>query len=372
MNIWILLLASLMVLNANASNDIIADDSLNIKQVAQFNGTPWGITLLNDQEAIVTIQKGDAYRVNLTNGKKQLITGLPKVDDRGQGGLFDVAKSPEFDKQAWLYFTYAKLSDEGSRTTLARAILINNNLTQWEDLLVTESASRYTRHYGGRISFDDKGYVFFSIGDRGVRKNAQDLTNHAGSIIRLNLNGQVPADNPFVSRANIRNEIWSYGHRNPQGLFYDQSTQTLWSNEHGPRGGDEINLIRPAANYGWPIVSYGKEYSSSASIGEGTTKEGIDNPAKVFIPSIAPSSLLRYQGMLFSNWNGDFLSTALVLRHLNKVKINANGETTETRYLTHLKERLRSIAQDSKGALYIGTDSGKLLRITLTAHFSLK
>lgn len=369
---WILFLASLMALNANASNAVIVDDSLNMKQVTQFDGTPWGIALLNDQEAIITIQKGDAYRVNLTSGEKQPISGLPSVDSKGQGGLLDVAKSPEFDEQAWLYFTYVKPSNEGSRTTLARAILVNNDLTQWEDLLVTESASPYSRHYGGRIAFDGRGHVFFSIGDRGVRENAQDLTNHAGSIIRLSLNGQVPADNPFVSHANIKNEIWSYGHRNPQGLFYDQSTQTLWSNEHGPKGGDEINLIRPAANYGWPIVSYGKEYSGAASIGEGTTKDGIDNPAKVFIPSIAPSSLLRYQGMLFSNWNGDFLSTALALRHLNKVKIVANGETTETRYLENLAERLRSIAQDSEGALYIGTDSGKLLKITLTVQTSLR
>lgn len=372
MKIWILFLASLMVLNANASNAVIVDDSLNIKQVTQFDGTPWGIALLNDQEAIITIQKGEAYRVNLSTGNKQRLTGLPSVDNKGQGGLLDVAISPDFNNQAWLYFTYAKPSKEGARTTLARAILSNNGLSQWEDLLVTESASPFTRHYGGRIAFDDKGHVFFSIGDRGVRENAQNLTNHAGSIIRLSLNGQVPADNPFVSHANIKNEIWSYGHRNPQGLFYDQNTQTLWSNEHGPKGGDEINLIRPAANYGWPIVSYGKEYSGAASIGEGKTKDGIDNPAKVFIPSIAPSSLLRYQGMLFSNWNGDFLSTALALRHLNKVKVADNGETTETRYLENLAERLRSIAQDSEGALYIGTDSGKLLKITLASHVSLK
>jgi len=369
---WILFLASLVALGANASDANISNDSLNIDQITQFNGTPWGIAVLNDQEAIITIKQGDAYRVNLVTGEKQALTGLPTVDNAGQGGLLDVAKSPVFTEQGWLYFTYSKPSNEGSRTTLARAKLVNNTLTEWHDLLISDSATTETKHYGGRIAFDDQDHVFFSVGDRGVRENAQELTNHAGSIIRLSLNGQVPADNPFVTHANIRNEIWSYGHRNPQGLFYDTNSHTLWSNEHGPRGGDEINLIRPGANYGWPIVSYGKEYWGPIDVGEGTEKEGIDNPAKVFIPSIAPSSLLRYQGILFSNWNGDFLSTALALRHLNKVKIEANGEVTETRYLQNLNERLRSIAQDSKGALYIGTDSGKLLRITLATATALK
>ncbi|GGN31414.1 MULTISPECIES: PQQ-dependent sugar dehydrogenase [Marinomonas] len=371
MKTWILFLASLLALDANASKTIV-DGSLNVDEVTQFDGTPWGIALLNDQEAIVTVKKGVAYKVNLANGKQQALSGLPEVDNRGQGGLLDVAKSPTFDEEKWVYFTYSKPTDEGAKTTLARAKLIDNGFTKWQDLLVSDSASSDSKHYGGRIAFDDKGHVFFSIGDRGVRENAQNLNNHAGSIIRLNLDGSVPADNPFVTHANIRNEIWSYGHRNPQGLFYDTDTHTLWSNEHGPRGGDEINLIRPGANYGWPIVSHGKEYWGPVSVGDGIEKDGIDNPIKVFIPSIAPSSLLRYKGMLFSNWNGDFLSTALALRHLNKVKIEQNGETTETRYLEDLDERLRSIAQDSTGALYIGTDSGKLLKITLAIETSLK
>ncbi len=364
MKTLILFLASLLALNASAS-DTVVDEALSIKNITQFDGIPWGIAMINDNEAIITIKKGTAFKVNLNNGQKQPLLGLPKVDNRGQGGLLDVAKSPQFKEHNWLYFTYAKPADDGSKTTLARAKLLGNTLADWQDLLVTDSATKESKHYGGRIAFDDNGHVFFSVGDRGVRENAQDLTNHAGSVIRLNVDGSIPTDNPFVTHANIRNEIWSYGHRNPQGLFYDTNSRTLWSNEHGPRGGDEINLIRPGANYGWPIVSYGKEYWGPISVGEGTEKDGIDNPAKVFIPSIAPSSLIRYKGMLFSNWNGDFLSTALALRHLNRIKIEKDGETTETRYLQHLNERLRSIAQDSEGALYIGTDSGKLLKITL-------
>jgi len=365
MQYWIMLFISLLSLNGYA-NDVSRDDQhLNVTQVAEFNGIPWGISLLDDQFAIITVKQGEAYKVNLNNGQKQALTNLPKIDSRGQGGLLDVARSPNYAQDGWLYFTYAKPTEAGSVTTLARAQLDNNRLINWQDLLVSRSASATSKHYGGRITFDDQQHVFFSIGDRGVRKNAQDLRNHAGSIIRLNLDGKVPADNPFVSHANIRNEIWSYGHRNPQGLFYDNNTQTLWSNEHGPRGGDEINLIRPGANYGWPIVSYGKEYWGPVSVGEGTEKDGINSPIKVYIPSIAPSSLIKYQGLLFSNWNGDFLSTALALRHLNKIHVEKNGSTKETRYLEDLNERLRSIAQDTQGILYLGTDSGKLLRVTL-------
>ncbi len=365
MRYWIMLFISLLSLNGYATDVSSDDQHLNVTQVAKFNGIPWGISLLDDQFAIVTIKQGEAYKVDLSSGKKQALNNLPKVDNRGQGGLLDVAKSPNYGQDGWLYFTYSKPTEAGSVTSLARAQLDNHRLIHWQDLLVSQSASSTSKHYGGRITFDDQQHVFFSIGDRGVRKNAQDLGNHAGSIIRLNLDGKVPADNPFVSHANIRNEIWSYGHRNPQGLFYDNNTHTLWSNEHGPRGGDEINLIRPGANYGWPIVSYGKEYWGPVSVGEGTEKDGINSPIKVYIPSIAPSSLIKYDGLLFSNWNGDFLSTALALRHLNKIHIEKDGSTQETRYLEDLNERLRCIAQDTQGILYLGTDSGKLLKVTL-------
>jgi glucose/arabinose dehydrogenase len=204
--------------------------------------------------------------------------------------------------------------------------------------------------------------VFFSVGDRGKRANAQDLKNHAGSILRLNMDGSVPADNPYVRHGNIKPEIWSFGHRNPQGLFFDQKTGFLWSNEHGPRGGDEINLIRVGANYGWPIVSHGKEYWAPLSVGEATSKEGMEDPAKVYIPSIAPSSLLIYRGQLFKDWEGDFLSTALALRHLNNVRLQS-GEVFETRFLEDLNERMRDVIEMQDGSLMISTDSGRILNI---------
>ncbi len=367
---WLRFLFYLVVFGTNTINASVleTDDSgMEVSQIAQLDGIPWGISLLTDQEAIITLKKGEAFRVDLLTGKQQALSGLPKVDNRGQGGLLDVARSPSFTQDQWLYFLYAKPTPKGSATTLARTKLMGDKLTHWQDLLVTNSAASSSKHYGGRIAFDDMGHVFFSVGDRGTRANSQNLTNHAGSIIRLNLDGSVPTDNPFTSNSRIKNEIWSYGHRNPQGIFYDSATQTLWSNEHGPRGGDEINLIQKGANYGWPIVSHGKEYWAPISVGEGQEKEGIENPIKVFIPSIAPSSLIRYRGGVFPNWDGDFLSTALALRHLNRVTLNEANQTIEKRYLETLEDRLRSIAQDSTGILYIGTDSGKLLKVSRSA-----
>ncbi len=375
---WRLFLSALLLVSANACSEFHGEsgDILQTSQVFQFDGVPWGMSLLDDHSAIITLKKGEVYRVNLLNGSQQILTGLPKVNDKGQGGLLDVAKSPHFSQDALLYFTYAKPSDKGAATTLARAKLVGAALSQWQDLLVTDSASSQSIHYGSRIAFDHENHVFFSVGDRGARENAQDRSNHAGSIIRLNLDGSVPKDNPFAhdhsadhsddhsDDQRIKKEIWSYGHRNPQGLFYDAKTQTLWANEHGPRGGDEINLIRPGANYGWPIVSHGKEYWAPIAIGDGQEKEGINSPMKVYIPSIAPSSLIRYRGGLFPDWEGDFLSTALSLRHLNQIKLDEKGNTTESRHLENLAERLRFVAQDSSGILYIGTDSGKLIKVS--------
>ncbi|MCV2402664.1 PQQ-dependent sugar dehydrogenase [Marinomonas sp. C2222] len=363
--------------NAFTSTTEISNDQLQVEKIHTFDGIPWGITLLNDDTAIVTIKSGSLYRVDLDSGQTQVISGLPKLDDSGQGGLLDIAilasngvspdnkQSPKNELQEWLYFTYSKPSSEGSSTSLARAKVTENTLTEWQDLYTSNAHESGNKHYGSRIAFDGKGHVFFTIGNRGERDNAQDLTHQAGSILRLNTDGSIPEDNPFVNQSNVAAAIWSYGHRNPQGIYYDQSTQTLWSNEHGPRGGDEINLIKSGANYGWPIVSHGKEYWNFSSIGEGTEKEGIEKSLKVFIPSIAPSSLLRYQGGEFTNWKGDFLSTALAKRHLNKVSINDDGSTSEQRFLEELDERLRSIAVDSNGVIYLTTDSGKLLRLTL-------
>ncbi|MGB0944966.1 MAG: PQQ-dependent sugar dehydrogenase [Marinomonas sp.] len=340
------------------------DTLLKADLVSELDGVIWGLTLINDTEAVLTLRKGQAFHLDLITGKQTKLSGLPKIATRGQGGLLDVAASPEYDESGWLYFTYSKPMTQGATVTLGRAKLSGSELINWEDIFITQSASSSGQHFGSRIAFDNQGYLYFGIGDRGERPNGQNLQNHAGSILRLHPDGRIPKDNPFVGKAAAQDAIWSYGHRNPQGLFFDKVTNTLWSNEHGPRGGDEINKIKRGANYGWPIVSHGKEYWGPISVGDGTEKEGIENPLKVFIPSIAPSALHIYQGQLFDGWQGNHISLALAKRHLNLVTFNSQGEPTENRYLGELDERFRSIAEDSKGYLYIGTDSGKLIRLS--------
>lgn len=364
MKYWLMTVLGVLFNASIHAQPLYQDDTLKAELVSQFTGVIWGLSVLNDSEAVITLRKGQAFHVNVITGQQTALSGLPNIATRGQGGLLDVATSPEFDTTHWLYFTYSKPTSYGAAVTLARAKLMGTQLTDWEDLIITQSASSSGQHFGSRIAFDEQGYLYFGIGDRGERPNGQNLSNHAGSILRLHLDGRIPSDNPFVEQANAQAAIWSYGHRNPQGLFFDTNTQTLWSNEHGPRGGDEINQIKSGANYGWPIVSHGKEYWGPISVGDGTEKAGIEPPLKVFIPSIAPSSLHVYQGQLFKDWQGGVISTALAKRHLNLVKFDQQGNSTENRFLEDLDERFRSIAEDSKGYLYLGTDSGKLIKLS--------
>ena len=279
--------------------------------------------------------------------------------------MLDVAKAPDYIQGDWIYFTYSKSLQGQGVTTLARAHLNGSTLQDWDDLLLTHSDTETNVHYGSRIAFDDNGYIYFSIGDRGIRENAQDLTLHAGSILRLKRDGNIPIDNPFVDTANALPEIWSYGHRNPQGLAWDNDNKRLWSIEHGPRGGDEINLIEKGKNYGWPIISYGKEYWGPVSVGEGTHKAGMEQPVKYYVPSIAPGSLLYYTGDAFPEWQGDLLAGALILRHLNRVELNEQGEAiAEERLLEDLNQRIRALVQSPEGWVYFSTDRGNIYVLT--------
>ncbi|MCP4431911.1 MAG: PQQ-dependent sugar dehydrogenase [Gammaproteobacteria bacterium] len=336
-----------------------------IDEVAQLPGIPWGMDFYDDSTLIVTIRSGSAYLLDLDHNQTSRLSGLPDIAADGQGGLLDVAIDPKYHSQGWIYFTYSKPAASGNVTTLARAKISNTSLIEWQDLLVADSASATGRHFGSRIAFDGQGHVFFSIGDRGVRENAQNLNNHAGCILRLTLDGKIPFDNPFVNQKNKKDEIWSYGHRNPQGLIFDQKSQKLWSIEHGPRGGDEINLIKKGLNYGWPIVSHGKEYWGPVSVGEGTEKPGMEPPKKVYIPSIAPGSLMLYTGEAFPEWQNSLFAGALKLRHINHVPILENNQLDkEERLLENSNERIRALRQGPQGRIYFSTDSGKIMRLS--------
>ena len=355
-----------IALAVKAETTIIQSEGmkLRLELVASELGIPWGMRFISANHLLVTDRSGPIRRVDIDSGKITLLKNAPEVLAEGQGGLLDVAISPRFDKDGWIYFTFVKSIDGLGATTLARAKLNGDRFTNWQELLVTNSVTTTSRHFGSRIAFDDKGHVYFSVGDRGVRKNAQDLSNHAGSIMRLNLDGSVPEDNPYKQNKKLLPEVWSYGHRNPQGLAFDNDTKRLWSIEHGPRGGDEINLIRSGANYGWPKISYGKEYWGPFAVGEGTHAPGMEQPVKVYVPSIAPGSLLIVKGKALPGWRGNLLSGALVLQHINRIVLSEKNEVIkEERLLEDLGERIRALSQSVQGWLYFTTDSGKLYRL---------
>ena len=344
-----------------------------VTQVATGLGIPWGMSFQSENEILFTERKGRLGIVNIESGEVNYLSGLPEIIANGQGGFMDVAKPTNNEIADWTYFTYVKPIDAAGNgeTTLARAHISKDGIFDWQDLLVTHSlfgvifdvtgiAWGSDRHFGSRIAFDDT-HLYFSVGDRGNRTNGQNLETHAGSILRLNVDGSVPQDNPFVDVEGARNEIWSYGHRNPQGLVWDGINQRLWSIEHGPRGGDELNLIARGGNYGWPVISYGKEYTSFRAVGEGTHKEGMEQPKKFYIPSIAPGSLIQYSGDSFPEWKGNLFAGALKLRHINRIELDQEGNAiAEERLMEDLNERIRALLQSPEGWIYFSTDSGNI------------
>lgn len=353
-------------LNAATSTFTIKSEgiSINVEKIIEGLGVPWGMTFLTPNKLLVTERSGSILLLNLNTSKKIILENTPKVLHDGQGGMLDAAASPNYKKNGWIYFTYVKEVDGEGATVLARAKLKSNKFYDWKELLVSKSRTDESYHFGSRIAFDNDGHVFFGVGDRGVRPNAQNLTNHAGSILRLNLDGSIPKDNPFINKKNVLPEIWSYGHRNPQGLAFDSRYKRLWEIEHGPRGGDEINLIKSKANYGWPIISYGKEYWGPLAVGEDTQRKGMEQPVKYYVPSIAPGSLMIYTGNALPKWKGNLFSGALKLQHINRVVINESGKAVkEERLLESLGDRIRALVQSPQGWIYFSTDSGKIYRI---------
>ncbi len=357
------LLALLPLHGYTASTRVIQSEKVTfaLEEVINGLGIPWGLAFISNTQILITEREGSVKLLDTRSKTLTPVQGAPAVLAQGQGGLLDVAVPLDFTVGDWIYFTFVRDKDDEGITVLARAKLKSNKLVQWQDLLETRSATDTGRHFGSRIAFDEKGYVYFGVGDRGERPNSQDLTNHAGSVMRLYRDGRVPQDNPFNQRTDVAPEIWSYGHRNPQGMAYDDTRKRLWLIEHGPRGGDEINLVLPGRNYGWPVISYGKEYWGPLAVGEGTHREGMEQPIKQYTPSIAPGSLLLYTGNAFPAWRGNLFSGALKLRHLNRVTLSADGKAIgEERLLIKLDERIRALVQGPEGWLYFSTDSGKI------------
>ena len=340
-----------------------ASESFKVEIMAQGLGVVWGMVFLSDREILFTERKGQFKKLNLRTKRIRPISGAPKVYARGQGGLMDVALHPEFQKNKKVYFSYSKRKGRKQTTAVAEGTLRGNRLIRVKDLFEAQPPVSSSIHFGSRLIFDKQGFLFVTVGDRNQRHSAQNLKTHLGKVLRLTDKGTPPSDNPFVSVPGALPEIWSLGHRNPQGLFIHPETDELWEQEHGPRGGDEINQIQKGKNYGWPVITHGREYWGP-SIGEGTSKQGMEQPVKYFTPSIAPASLLIYSGKIFKKWKGDFFSGALALTHLNRLKITKGKVEEEERLLSPLKFRVREVIEGPDGLIYLSVDEGKILRLS--------
>jgi len=335
-------------------------DNWSAEPIIEGLNIPWGLTYVGNNQLMISEKNGQVGLLDLSDNTYAVIGKHPRAYVYGQGGLLDIANSP-FDNEL-VYFTYAKQVNNTVETTLSVATYKEKKLSGWQDLIVTQSGSDGGRHFGSRITFDQES-LYFSIGDRGERSNGQDLTTHAGSILKVTPQGKPASDNPFIKERKAKPEIWSYGHRNPQGLFYDDQTKQLWSIEHGPRGGDEINLIERGANYGWPVTSHGKEYWGPISVGDSQEKEGVQSPKKVYVPSIAPGSLILYRGKTHPQLDGKLLAGALKLTHINVLTLKGTEVVKEQRILEDLGERIRDIESLPNGEIVFSTDSGKIYQL---------
>lgn len=338
-----------------------AQTGLSITPVAEGFDAPWAIGFLPDDSILVTERGGRLWR--LADGMRHEITGIGDVAVTGQGGLLDVLVPRDFAQTRALYFTHAKPQGAGAGTGVARATLSEDgrSLTDWQVIWEMEPGSSGGRHFGSRIVEAPDGHLFVTIGERGDRPSAQDLSRQNGSVIRIARDGTPPADNPFQGRGGTQPGIWSYGHRNPQGAALD-SQGRLWVVEHGARGGDEVNLIEKGANYGWPVISYGTHYSG-AKIGEGTSKPGMKQPAFYWDPSIAPSGMTIYTGALFPDWQGDILVGSLKFDHIARLSGDPLREVQEIS--TPETARVRDIRQGPDGAIwFLSVGQGTLYRMT--------
>ncbi len=319
---------------------------------------PWSLAFLPDGRMLVTERAGRLRYVAADGVPDPTpIAGLPEaVTERGQGGLHDVVLHPDFGRNRLVYLAYSGRGAGGYGTELARARLDGHRLADVEVLFRALPKSRGGRHFGGRVVFDRAGHVFLTLGDRGGRPRAQDLGDHAGSIIRLTEDGRAPEDNPFVSTAGARPEIFTWGNRNVQGAAMNLWTGELWTHEHGPQGGDEVNVVRAGVNYGWPVVTYGRNYGIGTKIGEGTHREGMAQPLHQWTPSIAPSGMAFYDGDEFPGWRGSLLVGSLRFRLLARLEFEGERFVREERMLEDAIGRIREVRVGPDGLIYLLSD----------------
>ncbi len=336
-----------------------------VQTVAQELSHPWSLAFLPDNKILVSERPGRLRLIENEKLVKQPIAGLPDIRQHGQGGLMDIAVHPDFKNNRFIYLAYAGKTLRGYSTEVLRAELIDRELKNVTTIFEALPKSRGGRHFGGRLQFSSDGKLFIALGDRGNRSRAQDLNNHTGTLIRLNDDGSVPDDNPFFNVKDAKPEIYSYGHRNIQGITLGPDQTTVWTHEHGPQGGDEINIIQAGLNYGWPVITYGVNYGIGTKIGEGTHKPGMQQPLYYWDPSIAPSGMIFYSGENFPKWQNNLLVGSLKFGLLLRLVIENNKVVHEERMLNGEFGRIRDVRQSPDGTLYLLTDEkqGKVLKL---------
>jgi glucose/arabinose dehydrogenase len=338
---------------------------LRVTEVARGLDTPWALAFLPDGRLLVTERPGRMRLVARDGSLSAPIAGVPQVHGRGQGGLLDVALSPDFGTDRTIVFSFAEPTAGGARTAVARARLDLEGLRLEDVKLIfaqNEDPSG-SHHWGSRLVFDRAGNLFVTLGDRfNSRDRVQALDSHIGKVVRIRLDGSVPTDNPYVKRDGVRPEVWSYGHRNVQGAALHPVTGELWAHEHGPQGGDELNRVLPGRNYGWPDITYGREYVIGTRIGEGTTRPDVEPPVTQWTPSIAPSGMSFYTGDAFPQWKGNLFVGALKFQLLARLVLDGDKVVHEERI--ELGHRVRDVREGPDGRLWLLDESGgRVLRI---------
>jgi aldose sugar dehydrogenase len=338
----------------------VADSSrYTVDKLYEGFKNPWGMAWLPDGRMLVTEKGGEilVFKNNKFTGEK--LVGVPKVMDQGQGGLLDIKLHPNYKQNQWIYISYSKPVEGGATTAIMRFKLKGNQLVEKKDIFLAKPFIKADFHFGSRIVFDKDNFLFFSVGERGTQPKVQELDNDHGKIHRIYDDGRIPQDNPFVGQKGASPSIWTLGHRNPQGMVYDAATDRIWAVEHGPKGGDELNLIEKAKNYGWPKTSYGINYNGTI-LTEFKELPGIENPVRYWVPSIAPCGMAMVTSNKYPDWKGNLLVGALAHRHIARVQLTGTKYKTEEKLVQDIG-RVRCVAQGPDGYIYAITEGPGLL-----------
>ncbi len=349
--------------DTNAALILSEDLKYRVDTIADGLSNPWALTFLPNNDLLVTERDGEIRIIRDDKLLEDKIDGVPDVYAEGQGGLFEIILHPDYLDNGWLYISYAAKGDGGGNTAIMRAKLDGFNLVDKEVIFQAKPFLSGGNHFGGRMEFDRDGYLYLSVGERGRKPNAQNLENHCGKIMRLNDDGSIPSDNPYVSEAGVKPEIYTNGNRNPQGMAIHPVTGQIWTHEHGPMGGDEINIVKAGVNYGWPEATFGKNYDGSI-ISDFSSLEGMADPLHYWDPSIAPCGMSFVTSYLFPQWEGNLLVGSLKFRYVARLTLDGETVISEEKIIENLG-RVRSITEGPDGLIYVSVESpGMVVRIS--------